>query len=181
MTNNIIAHLPSSQMEVDLFRALRRIKALEEDVRKLQALVVPGERWIRAVQGTQVFRISLPDILYFRAESNYTRIVLKTGKAILTSRTLKSWTEEVWAHGFLRCHKSYLVNTAEIQGFQKHPHQLLLLTGELLPVSRGCRKAALDPSLWGCEKPLIQSLPKPACTVHKLTESSEATAYTFGA
>ncbi|MBK9106484.1 MAG: LytTR family transcriptional regulator [Saprospiraceae bacterium] len=180
MIKNTIALVPSIQLELDLCRALRRIKTLEEEVMRLQALVAPGKSCIRAVQGTQVFRISLLDILYFRAESNYTRIVLKTGKAILTSRTLKSWAEEVGPLGFLRCHKSYLVRADEIKAINKKEQCLMLQSGEFLPVSRGCRKAVFDPSMWGCKELSERAFPKPGYTVRKLTKTADLPAYTFG-
>ena len=50
-------------------------------------------------------------------ESNYTRFYFTDKKILLTSRTLKEYEEMLAAHGFLRVHKSHLVNKKYIVSY----------------------------------------------------------------
>ncbi|HEX6227034.1 MAG TPA: LytTR family DNA-binding domain-containing protein [Chryseolinea sp.] len=58
--------------------------------------------------------VPLDNILHCEADSNYTHVVLKHGKKVLVSRTLKEIEELLDGHAFLRVHHSYLVNLNEI-------------------------------------------------------------------
>ncbi len=58
--------------------------------------------------------VPIENILHCEADSNYTHVVLKHGKKVLVSRTLKEIEELLDGHAFLRIHHSYLVNLNEI-------------------------------------------------------------------
>ncbi|MES2773234.1 MAG: LytTR family DNA-binding domain-containing protein [Bacteroidota bacterium] len=50
------------------------------------------------------------EILYCEGENNYTRFVFAKHKPMLVSKTLGDYEDLLADHGFLRIHKSYLVN-----------------------------------------------------------------------
>ncbi len=50
------------------------------------------------------------DILYFKADENYTELYLADGSKILSSKTIKRYEEKVNSHIFYRVHKSYIIN-----------------------------------------------------------------------
>lgn len=54
--------------------------------------------------------INVSDILRCESSSNYTQFVLKTGKNLLASKTLKEFDNMLSDHNFERIHKSHLVN-----------------------------------------------------------------------
>jgi two-component system, LytTR family, response regulator len=58
--------------------------------------------------------VPLEQILHCESDSNYTHIVLKSGKKVLVSRTLKEIEELLEDHPFLRVHHSHLVNLNEV-------------------------------------------------------------------
>lgn len=61
------------------------------------------------------YQCCLPDdILYLKAESNYTEIFYKDGSKKLLSNTLKVLEDILPSHRFFRTHKSYVVNAAHI-------------------------------------------------------------------
>jgi two-component system, LytTR family, response regulator len=81
--------------------------------------------------------ISLSDIIMMQADSNYTTIHLTDGDKILTSKTLKYWSEKIKSHAdFIRPHRSYLVNKTHILSYQTSTHRLLLAQGQEIQVSR---------------------------------------------
>jgi two-component system LytT family response regulator len=55
------------------------------------------------------------DIIRLEAESNYTRFYFLNQKSILTSRTLKEYEEILTGYGFLRIHKSHLINSMHVR------------------------------------------------------------------
>jgi len=96
--------------------------------------------------------IQMEDIIFCRAEGNYTHITLKN-KDIVVTRTLKEFEELLSEYNFLRIHRSYLINLDHILKYNR-THQLpdvegdggsVTLSNNLeVPVSREKRKILLD-------------------------------------
>ena len=63
--------------------------------------------------------ISVKDIIFCQSEGNYTRIFLENEKQILTSRTLKEYETQLAGSGFMRVHKSYVINLDQLSTFNK--------------------------------------------------------------
>ncbi|MBX2925320.1 MAG: response regulator transcription factor [Chitinophagaceae bacterium] len=59
------------------------------------------------------------DILRCEGENNYTHFYFINSKPLIVSRTLKEFEEILSDHGFIRVHKSHLVNSAHITRFDK--------------------------------------------------------------
>lgn len=93
--------------------------------------------------------ISATDVLYLQADSNYTRIHIKSGKTFIVSRTLKDFEGKMDPSRFVRVHHSYIVNINEIFQLSKgEPSSIKMCDGEIIPVSRS-RKTALISILAG--------------------------------
>jgi len=78
------------------------------------------------------------DILFLKAESNYTEIHYLDGSKKLLSKTLKVLEEILPAHRFFRIHKSYVVNAAHITDIILSIHEsgVKLIGGHTIPISR---------------------------------------------
>ncbi len=63
-------------------------------------------------QGT--FFFNTKDIIRLEGESNYTKFFFSNGKTLLTSKTMKEYEEILEGHGFIRIHKSHMVNKAHV-------------------------------------------------------------------
>ncbi len=61
-------------------------------------------------QGGRQHALIPTNILYCRAEDNYTSIHLRDGRRFLSARTLKDYDEMLHELGFIRAHRSFLVN-----------------------------------------------------------------------
>jgi DNA-binding LytR/AlgR family response regulator len=64
-------------------------------------------------QGHDLIRIQFKDILYIKAEDNFTSIVL-ADKKILASLSLKAITDKLPTKMFYRIHRSYIININKI-------------------------------------------------------------------
>ncbi len=65
-------------------------------------------------QGYDLLKIKFKDILFIKAEDNYTDIVLENRK-ILASINLKSIVEKLPSKQFIRIHRSYIININKIE------------------------------------------------------------------
>ena len=63
--------------------------------------------------------ISTADILFCKADDNYTEIYLNNNKKKVVSKTLKYFEEALQDSNFARVHKSYLVNVNEVVKYVK--------------------------------------------------------------
>lgn len=77
------------------------------------------------------------DILYCKADSNYTTIHLEDESKVLIAKTLKEVSETLNGKDFYRVHKSYLVNLGKIVKFIKDDGGYLVMKdGQQISVSR---------------------------------------------
>lgn len=81
--------------------------------------------------------VEIREILYLKAERGYTAFVMKNGQRILVSKILKVFDEMLSDHGFIRIHKSYLVNIYHVR---KYKHEdvgwVIMANGDRLEVAR---------------------------------------------
>ncbi|WP_163409443.1 LytR/AlgR family response regulator transcription factor [Flavobacterium ajazii] len=64
--------------------------------------------------------VELDLILFFQADGSYTKVILKDGKTIIASKSLKHFENVLIGNSdFYRCHKSYIVNINHISEYIK--------------------------------------------------------------
>ncbi|MGC6432485.1 MAG: LytR/AlgR family response regulator transcription factor [Jejuia sp.] len=91
--------------------------ALQDEVLVPKMQTVNGKITIPQQSGFEV--LNTADILYCKADDNYTEIYLSTNKKKIVSKTLKYFEEALVDASFARVHKSYLVNVNEVVKYQK--------------------------------------------------------------
>ncbi|WP_179344254.1 LytR/AlgR family response regulator transcription factor [Winogradskyella ursingii] len=91
--------------------------ALQDHVLVPKTKSVNGKITIPQQSGFEV--IDTSNIMYCKADDNYTEIHLNTNKKKLVSKTLKYIEESLKDGNFARVHKSYLVNVDEVVKYQK--------------------------------------------------------------
>ena len=80
--------------------------------------------------------VNVNDIVYCESDDNYTRFHLANEKTILVSTTLKEYEEMLGEYGFVRAHRSYLVNLGHIETFEKAEGGAIILSNDIkVPVS----------------------------------------------
>ncbi|WP_299891723.1 LytTR family DNA-binding domain-containing protein [uncultured Lacinutrix sp.] len=109
----------------DLIKAVDYVVEIKtkEDALQDQVLVpktsknVDGKITIPQQDGFEI--ISIADILFCKADDNYTEIYLNNNKRKIVSKTLKHFEETLKGSSFARVHKSYLVNVNEVVKYVK--------------------------------------------------------------
>ena len=86
-------------------------------------------------QGQEGFQ--LDQILYIESETNYSIFHFADHNRIVVAKTLKYYEDLLSKHGFVRTHRSYLVNGSKIKTLCQMTEGMLKLdTGSEIPVSR---------------------------------------------
>ena len=75
------------------------------------------------------------EIIRCEGESNYTKFFIEGGKSLMVSHTLKDYETILNDYGFVRVHKSHLVNMKYVNRMDRDGF-LWLSNGESVPVSR---------------------------------------------
>jgi two-component system LytT family response regulator len=97
------------------------------------------------VNNKEIRFVLTTDILRCEAEDCYTRIHLVSGEQLLITKGMYEYDELLVPYGFLRCHRSHLVNTYHIKSFfREDSGELLLSDNTPVPVSRNHRVAVKD-------------------------------------
>ncbi len=91
--------------------------ALQNQVLVPKTKTVNGKITIPQQDGFEVLETA--NILYCKADDNYTEIYLNNSKKKLVSKTLKYFEEALIDSGFARVHKSFLVNVNEVIKYKK--------------------------------------------------------------
>lgn len=87
--------------------------------------------------------LEMKDIMYCKADDNYTELFLENNQKKLVSKTLKYFEDILATNGFARIHKSYLVNVSYIAAYKKGKGGTVALSnGKELSVSAS-KKAKL--------------------------------------
>ena len=123
-------------------------KAIKEDLqesRLKQLLINIGQKKLATISvknGDQHIMIDVKTIVRFEADRNYTWVHLRNGKKMLVVRTLKYFEDLLEDNGFIRCHRSHLVNCEYIRELNIVKElNIVLKDKSVLPVSN--RKKAV--------------------------------------
>ena len=118
-------------------RKRRYEKELEETL--LRAVEhLQTKRPLTLQRGSEHIRLELTDILYFEADGNYMKIVLRQ-ETIRQRGTLVEMEKQLSNRGFVRIHKGFLVNQNAV--YRLHMDKVVLVNGEELPIGRNGREA----------------------------------------
>ncbi len=117
--------------------------ALQDEVLVAKTKKVDGKITIPQQNGFEV--LETQNILYCKADDNYTEIYLKDGKKKLVSKTLKYIEDALSSANFSRVHKSYLVNVDEITKYLKGKGgSVMLSNGKQIMVSASKKSQLLS-------------------------------------
>jgi two-component system LytT family response regulator len=85
------------------------------------------------------------DIVYCEAESNYTKVVLSSGKKIVVSKVLKDIDEALSGPDFCRVHSSFLINVNRIKKYVRGDGGYLIMDDDAnISISRNRRQEFME-------------------------------------
>lgn len=89
--------------------------------------------------------LNLPGVIRFEAQGSYTLVVREGDSDLLLSKNLLALENMTRQGGFIRVHRSHLVNKSHVVKYLKgEGGELLLSNGDRIPVARNRRDNFLD-------------------------------------
>lgn len=114
----------------------KRSTNTEVQTQLLHNVAQPDERTMKLTlsQGDRTYAIAPADVAWCQADDNYTALHLADDRRFVSARTLKDYDEMLSPLGFLRVHKSALVNRKHVEGVSEG--HVKLRNGTRVEVSR---------------------------------------------
>lgn len=141
----LLKPLQPGRLDKALARLRDKLDARPDDVSEVLRQLRAGERkperlkWLKATVGKQIRLIDVNEVLFFQADSKYTRVVLE-GSEALVRIPLKELTGGLDPERFWQIHRGTLVNVTAIRAAERIDAErmqvLLRGSSEVLPVSR---------------------------------------------
>lgn len=118
-------------------QALRYQFATQQQATQSKRIILPsGEGYVF---------IDIDDIMYCQAEKSYTAFAIVDGKKYWVSKTIKEYSDLLEGFGFLRVHRSSLINPKFVTKLIKtRPSSVIMKDGESIAVSKSRREHLLD-------------------------------------
>ena len=96
-----------------------------------QPLTSPSEIFIKS--GYEYIKVAVDDIIFIKSDADYTELWV-SGRKLLSSESLRHWSETLDTRQFVRVHKSYIINTAKIK--KVVGNQIYLSDETVVPIGR---------------------------------------------
>ena len=87
-----------------------------------------------------IHKIDLDTILYIQSWGNYLKVFLSSNQTRLVRRTIGEMESDLDSQGFVRVHKSYLINTKHVSAIDGNQ---VLIVDQKLPIGRNYRLHAM--------------------------------------
>ncbi|MCP9750389.1 LytTR family DNA-binding domain-containing protein [Ferruginibacter sp. HRS2-29] len=133
----LLKPINTEELRISLSRALQQQPASQQPYwEDLLSSLKPSHEKIGFAAAEGIHLVDQRDILFCEADNNYSRIRLANGEQIYIAKTLKELEVQLGAKGFLRIHKSYIVNLLHVKKYLHTDDGTLVLSdGSSIPVS----------------------------------------------
>lgn len=123
---NIVTHKAIG--DVKKVTPVQDVTTLLRLIKEPQKIAVPDRH------GLQYYAVD--HIVLLEAQGNYTEMHLSTARPVLVSRLIKDFEAILSDKGFIRVHKSYLVNMNHVSAYRREDSGCLLMSnGRKIPIS----------------------------------------------
>jgi DNA-binding LytR/AlgR family response regulator len=87
-------------------------------------------------------KVFINDVILLKGDVNYTTFYLEHGREKVVAHTIKFFENYLETHGFLRVHRSYMINPNHVKNYNPEEYLLTMTNGEKATISRR-RKSVL--------------------------------------
>jgi DNA-binding LytR/AlgR family response regulator len=89
-------------------------------------------------------KVSINSVILIKADVNYTKFYLDGGKEKMVAHSIKFFENHLENHGFLRVHRSFMVNPNYIKTYNSEQEVLTMSNGLIAAISRRRRGVLKD-------------------------------------
>lgn len=130
---NAVHYILKPVMKEELISAVRKAS---NSINEKNEVHLESKHSISVFDGEDYLLIKIKDIVRFEADGSYTKIILDSGKEILSSKRLGEYEKKLNHADFVRCHNSHLINISFISKISKGKAGYLTLSSqEVIPIS----------------------------------------------
>ena len=127
----------------DLIAAVHKVQKSMERTRQLEASGY--SRYIALPEKEHMNITNIDKIMRLEGLSNYTKIITREEKTLISAKTLKEFEELLPRAQFLRVHHSHIVNIDYVSKYLRTKNgSLVLLDGTEVPISANRRKDVME-------------------------------------
>jgi DNA-binding LytR/AlgR family response regulator len=87
-------------------------------------------------------KVLIQNVVLMKGDINYTTFYFEHGKEKVVAHTIKFFENYLESHGFLRVHRSYMINPNHVKEYNPEEYQLTMTNGKKAIISRR-RKSVL--------------------------------------
>jgi DNA-binding LytR/AlgR family response regulator len=87
-------------------------------------------------------KVFIKDVILLKGDVNYTILYLESGKQKVIAHFIKFFEAYLETHGFLRVHRSFMINPNHVKNYNKNNEFLIMTNGQKADISRR-RKSVL--------------------------------------
>jgi DNA-binding LytR/AlgR family response regulator len=87
-------------------------------------------------------KVFINDVILLKGDVNYTMLYLENGKQKLVAHSIKFFEPYLETHGFLRIHRSFMINPNHVKEYNPEQYILTMTNGQKADISRR-RKSVL--------------------------------------
>jgi DNA-binding LytR/AlgR family response regulator len=91
-------------------------------------------------------KVLVDSIILLEGNTNYTTVYLDNGKSKLIAHSIKFFEPFLETHGFLRVHRSFLINPNHVREYNKMDENIVMSNGQKAFISRR-KKRTVENSL----------------------------------
>lgn len=81
-------------------------------------------------------KVFVSDVVLLEGDANYTTIFMDNGKKKVLAHSIKYYEEFLKTHGFLRVHRTFLVNPNHVKTYNQESRELTMTNGQQAIISR---------------------------------------------
>jgi two-component system, LytTR family, response regulator len=151
---SVIDYLIKPITKEDIIVAFKKFKdktKLKQELNRYQILVQninqdkKQNHKIGLTQHDAIIFVDVNDIIRCEASSNYTNVITSAGKKIVVTKTLRQFEDLLITYGFIRVHRSHLVNPDYVIKLHKGEGlQIELNDGTIVDVANSQKAAIVD-------------------------------------
>jgi two-component system LytT family response regulator len=106
-------------------------------ITEANSILVPSDRGLQVINVHSIIRV--------QSISNYSKLFFKNGKTLVVAKVLRWFEERLSAHGFVRIHRTHLVNSSFLRTYNSNSIlEIELMNGEKFTVARRKRNLFLQ-------------------------------------
>ncbi|MDO9510673.1 MAG: LytTR family DNA-binding domain-containing protein [Bacteroidales bacterium] len=130
-----ISAIEKARQTIDSEQLNNKIRKLLNDFKQEESEPLKNRKF-KLKAGNQLYLLNIDDVIRLESDKNYTIFYLQNREPIIVTRSLKEFEKSFMEYGFVRVHKSHIVNRMYVVSYHASPDSHLLLNNDsIIPVS----------------------------------------------